>query len=241
MFLIEIDNINMIKTIFNSIVNIIDTARIEADKEGIRLNAMDRAHITFIHLELKEETFFRYMCDEPTTITIDTIEFMKILKRAKNNDYVLLQVDEGNLIITYNGEATRTFKIRLIDDEYDSPEPPRIEQPVNIETPVTVLKDMINDVKLYGDKIRLQADEDYLYGSSDGEFGEAQSKYSHGERVNGAVKSSFSIGAIEDMLRAEKLSDTVKLGLGNNTPLTLKYMMDDGELSFLLAPRIEEE
>jgi len=45
------------------------------------------------------------------------------------------------------------------------------------------------------------------------------------------------------MLKADKFSDIISLRLGNDMPLNLRLKMvsDDGELSFLLAPRIESE
>jgi hypothetical protein len=48
---------------------------------------------------------------------------------------------------------------------------------------------------------------------------------------------------IKEMLKADKFSDTIVLKLGNDMPLnlSLKMISDEGELSFLLAPRIESE
>ncbi len=45
------------------------------------------------------------------------------------------------------------------------------------------------------------------------------------------------------MLKADKFSDIAVIKLGDDMPLDLKLKMvsDDGELSFLLAPRIETE
>ena len=45
------------------------------------------------------------------------------------------------------------------------------------------------------------------------------------------------------MLKADKFSEIATICLGNDMPLTLslKMVSEDGELSFLLAPRIEAE
>ena len=53
--------------------------QIQTDSEGIRLDALDRGHITFVHLELKATLFDEYVCDEPEKINIDTDELMKVL------------------------------------------------------------------------------------------------------------------------------------------------------------------
>lgn len=45
------------------------------------------------------------------------------------------------------------------------------------------------------------------------------------------------------MLKADKFSETAIINLGDDMPLklTLKMASNEGELSFLLAPRIEAE
>ena len=91
----------------------------------------------------------------PLKINVDTEELMKVLKRAKADDMVELTVDEGNLIITFEGEARRTFKIRLIDIEYEAPSPPQLEYPTEFEIPFNLLKNSIQDMDIVSDKISL--------------------------------------------------------------------------------------
>ena len=157
-------------------------------------------------------------------INIDTDEFMRVLKRAKSQDRVLMSVDEGNFIITFEGDATRTFKIRLIDIEYDNPTPPQISHPTTFKVRFSILKDSINDIDIFSDKIALQVDEDYFIASADGEFGDASIKYLHGENIH-------------------KFSEEAEISLGTDMPLslTLNMVTGDGKLSFLLAPRLEQD
>ena len=128
MFKAELSDSSILKTSFDAISSIVDEVQIQTDSEGMRLDALDRSHITFVHLELKASLFDEYVCDVPEKINIDTGEFMSVLKRAKSQDRVIMSLDEGNFIITFEGDATRTFKIRLIDIEYDNPTPPELEQ-----------------------------------------------------------------------------------------------------------------
>ncbi|MER2013371.1 MAG: DNA polymerase sliding clamp, partial [Methanobrevibacter sp.] len=156
MFKAELSDSSILKTSFEAISSIVDEVQIQTDSEGMRLDALDRSHITFVHLELKSSLFDEYICDVPEKINIDTDEFMRVLKRAKSQDRVLMSVDEGNFIITFEGDATRTFKIRLIDMEYDNPVPPTIEHPTNFKVRFSILKDCINDIDIFSDKIALQ-------------------------------------------------------------------------------------
>lgn len=243
MFKVELSDSNILKTSFDAISSIVDEVEIQTDSEGMRLDALDRSHITFVHLELKSDLFDEFICDVPEKINIDTDEFMKVLKRAKSQDKVILSVDEGNLIITFEGEATRTFKIRLIDMEYDTPVPPQLDHPTSVQIPFSLLKDSINDIDIFSDKILLRIDSENFTASADGEFGDASIEYIHGEKINEEVKSLFSLDKIREMLKADRFSNVAEISLGNDMPLLLSLEMvtGDGELSFLLAPRLETD
>ena len=154
-----------------------------------------------------------------------------------------MRLDALDRSITFEGDATRTFKIRLIDIEYDNPVPPTIEHPTNFKVRFSILKDSINDIDIFSDKIILEVDEDYFIASADGEFGDASIKYLHGENIQEHAKALFSLDKIREMLKADKFSEEAEISLGTDMPLslTLNMVTGDGKLSFLLAPRLETD
>ena len=239
----EIANNKIVKDCLETVCIIIDELVFECDSESIRLRALDKSHITFIDMEWKEHLFDMYQCSEPVSFTVDASELLKIIKRIRSDDVLIMNLDEGNLILTYSGDSTRTFKLRLIDIEYETPVPPTVNYPVTLEIPVDVFADAISDAELCGEKISLSVDNDYFITSADGDFGVNHNRYLHGESVGDYVKSSYSIPKIKEMLKAKGLSHEVKLGLGDDVPLTLEYHSptNDYKLGFLLAPRIETE
>lgn len=237
----ELMDNKIFKECFKSISRIIDEAIIECDNEGIRLKALDRGHVTFVGLSLKRDVFDVYVCDEPVKISVDTYDLNNILRRCKNNDVLKLYCDEDNLIIVFDGDSRRTFKLRLIGLDYETPNPPMLDLPVRIELPFNVLNDALGDVELYSDKVRFVVDENCLSIMGDDEYGECEVKYIHGVNVNGVVESVFSMEKIVDMLKSN-VSDNIILNLGNDTPFILSLPISEGSgLTFLLAPRLEED
>ncbi len=243
MFKLELDDPDILKSAFNSISSIVDEVQIQVDSEGMRLDALDRAHITFVHLELKKEVFDEYECKKPEKINVDTEELMKVLRRGKPGDRLIISNDESNLLLTFEGEATRQFKIRLIDIEYESPTPPEIEYENEFDVPFHLLKDSIADTDIFSDKITFKINKEKFIATAGGEFGDAQIEYYHGEKIKEPAKSTYSLDKIKEMLKAEGFSETATINLGNDMPLKLMLKMpaDEGELCFLLAPRLEAE
>ena len=239
----EISNNKIIRDSLETVCLIIDELTFEADSDGVRLRALDKSHITFIDLEWKNHLFDTYECSEPTSFCVDASELLKIIKRIKTDDVLSAGLDEGNLILTYSGDSTRTFKLRLIDVEYETPVPPTVNYPVHLSIPTDVFNDALTDAELYGEKISLSVDNDYFITSADGEFGVNHNRYLHGENIGDYVKSTYSIPKIKEMLKGKSLSHEVQLGLGDNLPLTLEYHSptNDYKLGFLLAPRIETD
>lgn len=243
MFNIELSDTELFKTSFEAISSIIDETSIVIDSEGFRVRALDRSHISFVNLMLEPTVFDSFECTEPEKINIDTDEFMKILKRMKRDDLLKLSCEEGNFIIKFIGDVDREFKIRLIDIEYEMPQPPALEPPVAVNVPSDLVKDTLTDMELFSDKLYIQVDGDYFRVISDGEFGEADVRYLHGEEVNESVRACYNIDKLKAMFKASKFSEDVEVSFGNDMPLILKFQLPtgDGEISFLLAPRLEQD
>ena len=244
-FKIELINNNIFKDAFESISRIVDEVKIEIDSEGFRVNALDRSHIVFVGLDLKPSVFDSFECEIPEVINVDTQEFMQILKREKKTDTLHLTLSDdisNSIMIQLIEESTRTFKIKLIDMEYETPQLPDLNPPSVIQMESSLLKDSLGDMELFSDVVVYTIDEEYFISSSNGEFGDSDFKYYHGENINGTVKSSFGIDKLKEILSASKFSPICEMQLGNDMPIILTFRLDtdDGELKFLLAPRLEE-
>ena len=243
MFSLEISNHQVIKNAFESISQIVDEITMTADSEALHMRCLSRDHTQFILLDLEKTVFDSYQCDTPEKISIDSTELMKVLKTLKSTDILLFNVDDNNLIVTMKGDAERKFNIRLISLEYEEAQPPIIDLPCNISIGSDLMKDYINDMDIYSDKLELLVDEDYLIIRTDGQMGDAEIKYLHGENIREAVSSGFGIDKLKDIFRASKFSQDCTLRIGEDMPLFVTFTLPtgDGKLEFLLAPRLETE
>ena len=235
---------HIFKDAFESISRIVDEITIDVDSDGFRVNALDRSHITFVGLNLEPSVFDEFTCNVPVRITLDTMELMKVLKRCKNSDVLRLEMDGAYILLTFLGDSTRKFKIKMIDMPDDEVPPlPNINPPTHIKIMSGLLKDCLTDMELFGDVLKFKVTEDYFISETNGDFGDSDFKYLHGENVNGEVSSNFSIDKLKDILSASKFSDICELFIGNDMPIVIVFSLEtgDGELKFLLAPRLNEE
>lgn len=243
MFKLELTDNSIFKSAFDSISSIVDEITLTADSEALHLRCLDRSHITFITMELKKTVFDEYECDEPEKIAIDCDDFNKLLKKCKTNEILKLETDDNNLIMTFEGDGKRKFKLPFIDMEYDNPQPPQMDIPCKISIPSSQLKTYISDMEFFSDKLTFMIDENYFKVSADGQKGDGEIEYLHGENILEVVKSMYSIPKLQEIMKAEKFSKECSLEVGEDMPLRITFTLptDDGKLEYLLAPRLEQD
>ena len=99
MFKVVLSDPSILKTSFNAISSIVGEVQIRADKEGLTLDALDKSHISFVHLELKPELFDVYQSDEHMKLNVDTEELIHVLKRAGKDDTIELSSEGEDLTL----------------------------------------------------------------------------------------------------------------------------------------------
>ena len=243
MFKLELTDNSIFISAFDSISSIVDEITLTADSEALHLRCLDRSHITFIIMDLEKTVFDEYECDEPEKIAIDCDDFNKLLKKCKTNEILKLETDDNNLIMTFEGDGKRKFKLPFIDLEYDNPQPPQMDIPCKISIPSSQLKTYISDMEFFSDKLTFMIDENYFKVSADGQKGDGEIEYLHGENILEVVKSMYSIPKLQEIMKAEKFSKECSLEVGEDMPLRISFTLptDDGKLEYLLAPRLEQD
>ena len=239
----ELSNPVTLKTVIEGLSVITDECGIIFTPEQVNIRALSKDHTTFMTVELKKYLFDEYEADELEVINVDVNELSKIMKRCKNTDLLKCNVDDNNLHITFDGDSTRSFSTRLIDNEYESPRPPIIDYPINLNIPTSIFNDTLGDLKIFTDVISISADNDYLIFKGDGQAGDGFIRYLHGESVQNYYESRYSIEKLSEIMKARGFSETLALEFGDNLPLRLTFELvtGDGKLEFLLAPRIEND
>lgn len=238
-----ISNPKEFQTIIDGLSVIVDECGFTFTEKGMNIRALDKSHIAFMCVDIDKYFFDEYECQNGELAYLDINQLSKIMKRCKNNDIMLLDVDSTNVKITFKGESSRSFTLRLIDEEYQAPNPPQIDYPVNLNIPTMVLNDALTDMGIYSDNLSIGADEVQVKFKADGNFGEAETNYIHGEKVTEYVQSQFSIEKLKEIMKTKGFTETLEIGLGNDMPLTIRMnnASDDAHINYMLAPRITTE
>lgn len=241
MFEFELVDSSLFKISFDSISRIVDEVMCFVDKDGFRVSAMDKSHTTFIVLNLNPDLFDKFDYDVPMKFAVDTSELFKVLKRGGKKDKLKFKVNDNTLNIIFEGEVIKNFGIRLIDLEYEEVKIPNFDGDCVIDVGSDFIKNCLTDVYIYTEKICFCVDDNMLHMKGEGQLGEVDIEYDTCINFGKKYISFFNIDKLKDIFVASKFSDCVELGLGEDVPVNIKFLLpsEDGYLNFILAPIIE--
>ncbi|HDD31708.1 MAG TPA: DNA polymerase sliding clamp [Thermococcus litoralis] len=247
-FEIVFDGAKDFASLIDTASNLIDEAAFKVTEEGISMRAMDPSRVVLIDLNLPAGIFSKYDVDGEETIGVNMDHFKKILKRGKGKDILVLKKGEENFLeITLEGTAKRTFRLPLIEVEELELELPELPFTVKAVILGEVLKEAVKDASLVSDSIKFVAKENEFVMRAEGETQEVEIKLTLEDEglldleVEEETKSAYGVSYLADMAKGIGKADEVVLRFGNEMPLQMDYpIRDEGRLTFLLAPRVEE-
>lgn len=236
-------DINLFKSSFEAINKTVHEISMEVDSDGIRVNSMDPSHTTFIHLGINEPEFDVYECDKPRKINFSTDDFLKYLKRINKNSKLELIIDDIFLTISGKGNTTKTYKMKLLDIESDIPSFPELEYSMSINMPTKMFGEICNDISEFSQKVKIYNEGNCIYFDSYGSYVDTKLEYNYQNTPGQTYTSIYDIEKIKPILKAEKFAPTTFISYGENMPILIemKSENENQNLSFLLAPRIEED
>ena len=99
-------------TIISDLVN---EASLKITPEAIELVAMDPANVAMVIFKLLSSACTEYSVGEKVEIAINLNNFKQILRRAKGNDILSLELEDNKLKVILKGTSIRTFSLPIID------------------------------------------------------------------------------------------------------------------------------
>ncbi len=214
--------------------------------DAIELVAMDPANVAMVIFKLLSSTFEEYDVKENVSLSINLNDFKQVLRRAKTNDSVTLEIDESKFKVTFKSNTTRTFFLPIIDIEDKQQRIPELKFKATITTDSAIINEAIEDVDIVGESVTFSVEKQELTITASGDLTKATISIKADNQTkivsDQKVKSKFSIEYLKKMMQGSKVSDKVILQLSEDYPLKLEYkVLNKIQLAFILAPRVDND
>ena len=237
-----------LKESISIISDLVNEARFKINKEAIELVAMDPANVAMVIFKLLSSSFTEYDVKKDVEIAINLSNLKQIMRRAKPNDMLTLELDpENRLKIQLKGTNLRTFNLPIIELDEKEQKIPDLKFPVCIKLPSEILNDAVEDVDVVAESVTFIAEPKKFSVNAEGDLSQAKIEVKESEntkiKVEGEkVKAKYSIEYLKKMISGSKIADEVSIYFNKDYPLKLEYKtVDKVMLSFILAPRVENE
>jgi len=237
-----------IKEPISIISELVNEATFRIDKDSLELIAMDPANVAMVIFKLLSSAFSQYEVKGEQTIAINLNNLKQVLKRAKNDDELTLELDDkGKLLVQLKGKTKRTFSLPIIETEEKQQKIPDLKFPVMIRTTSMTLSDAIEDVGIVAESVTFESEKGKFVIRAEGDLSEAKVELFEDEetKINASpekVKAKYSTEYLKKMIAGSKISDDVVIQFNNNYPIRIDYkVIDKLLLSFVLAPRVEND
>lgn len=238
------ENAKVFANIITGLKKVTDEVTFVFTEEGIRIAELDPSRVMFVSVFIPRNIFETYDDEEgQVEFSVDLDELAKYLRRAKKEP-IMLEYDGDMVKVTFMGSARRTFKLQPIDRERTSVEIPELPFNAKVLFKVDMLKDIIKDASLISDSITFSRVNDRIVGKASGTVYEYEFEIPD-EDVHFVNDEEFSVSVginyLENIVRLLNVTDTVEVMLGDDLPVLIRgSLFVDGEISVLIAPRVEE-
>merc|ERR1712186_221172 len=188
-----------------------------------------------------------------TSLGMNVDSLGKILKMCGPADSLKLRWQNDANIVNFQCESGEDDRIADFDLKLMQMEIPEQQYKVVAKLPSSEFLKVCRDLKEFGETMQIQASKDGIRFSVQGDVGtgnvvlKPRESEKPEERVSLTVQESitatFALRYLVTFSKAAPLCSTVELGLGPDSPLSVKYALenaDNGYMQFYLAPKIDE-
>ncbi len=248
MFKAEITEVGLLKDSMKTISSLISEGIFQLEEDSMKLIAADPAMVGLVDFKIEEEVFEEYDLDEETKVGLNIENLYSILRRANADDTITFELGDSRFEITMENSSTRNFSLPILNlSEDDIPETDQLSFDFEAELDASTVEGAVKDAMVVSDAVTISADENQMNISAEGD--QSNADFTITEESSGvismsgdSVKSMFSLDYLSKMIGGKNLSNNVTMKLGNDFPMRMEFSVpDEVNLSFVLAPRIEEE
>lgn len=247
MFSAQLDDLSLLKDSMSAIAELIDETDLIIRRDGIKMVASDRAVVAVVDFFLSKNAFNEYNYERDLRIGINLANFLRVLRRAMPNDVMKIRIIENKFEIKLIGDSQRSFVLPIIDvSKEEIPPIDKLEFHSSFEMNSEILSNGIDDADLITDSIVFNIREDGVSLRAESDSSSAELELVSGNIlknlvVNEKTRARYSLDYLKKIIKAKRLSETVKLHLSTDYPMKIVFDVPERmQLNFILAPRVEE-
>ena|SRR3989344_5704812 len=240
---LTLQNPKIFADIVSIISEIVTEVRMKVNKAGISLTAIDPANVAMIYFRIPASLFSDFNLEkDEVELGINLNSLKSVLRRCKPGSSLTLEKKENFLKVGIQDRIKRDFSLALIEIDAEEKDLPQWEFNSVIHIPSDIFVEVIEDCAIVSDACTFIAEPNKFVVEAQG-LNSARSEFSSDEAEihSGNSMARFSLEYISKFTKGAKISNRATLSFSDNHPMRLDFPTGDVILSFVLAPRVEQD
>ena len=235
-----------LKDSIESISTLVDEAKFKLTPEGISVRAVDPANVAMVSFDLAKDAFDSFEATEGE-LGIDLTKLNGIMEMVDKSENIELELDENahRLVVRMRGLA---YTMSLLDPSSIRQEPkvPALDLPARIVLRGEDMKRAIKAAEKVSDYISIGIKGDVFFMEAEGDTDKVRVEMTKDQLIDiqpAEARSVFLLDYLLDMSKVVGKANEITIDLGKDYPLKLRFKLagGHGEVSYILAPRVESE
>ena len=231
-----------LKDSIESISTLVDEARFRLAQNGISVRAVDPANVAMAYFRIPADLFSEFNIENEHVLGVNLENLKAVLRRCKPGASLIMDREDNTLKLSISDRVKRDFTLALLDVGGDDKELPVWEFNSVIKLSSDALSEVVEDCSVVSDACTLIAEPDKFIVEARG-LNAARAEFSSDEiEIHSASsRARFSLEYLGKFIKGSKISDRATINFSQNHPMRLDFPTGNVLLSFVLAPRIEQE
>ncbi len=241
---IKLENPQLLSKVVELISALVIEVKFKIDNSGMSVVAIDPANVAMVRFFLAKSAFSQFDLGSAKQEIwgVNLEDLKKILRRAGIKSSLIFKREENRLNIEIPDKIKRDFTLNLIDIRSEDKELPNLEFSARVEMNSADLIDAVEDCAVVADACSFIIEKNNFIIEAKN-LNSARTEFS-GDEANIKAencKVRYSIEYLDKFMKGSKLCDKTILNFANDHPLRMDLKIENMELNFILAPRVESE
>jgi len=239
---LKLEDPRVFTNLIGVISELVTEVRIKVNKDGMSLVAVDPATVAMVYFHIPKELFSEFNVEKDEVLGVNLDNLRAILRRTGLGSSLVLKKEDNLLKMSIQDKVKRDFTLALIDIEGEEKEMPEWEFKTVIKMDSQSFVDAIEDCAVVSDACTFTAEPNKFVVEAKG-LNSARTEFSSDEIQIFSESSTarFSLEYLNKFIKGAKISNKVELNFSDNHPMRVNFPAGKILLSFVLAPRVEQD
>lgn len=239
---LKLEDPRILAQIIGIISELVTEVRLKVSKEGMSLTALDPANVAMAYFSIPSDLFGEFVVEKEEVLGVNLENLNAVMRRCKLGSSLIIEKEESSLKLTIQDKIKREFSLALIDVEGDDKQMPTWEFKSVIKMDAQAFVDAIEDCAVVADACTFIAQPDkFIIESSNLHSARTEFSSEEVQIFSDSSSARFSLEYLSKFVKGAKIANKAEINFSDNHPMRLNFPSGRIMLSFVLAPRVEQD